>query len=104
MTCPESRTRGRRVAGLECYRLDRFPGVDEGKTAARKISGVARGETGTGGKCRGGNLGVKSLDGTTFAAAERDNVGVTDSGSLVERQHAALEIIGEHRFGGGRER
>lgn len=39
-----------------------------------------------------------------FAAAGGDNLRVMDGGSLVEAQHAALEIVGEHRLGRRRKR
>ena len=53
---------------------------------------------------RRGNLGVEGLDRAAFAAAGGDNLRVMDGGSLLEGQHAAREIVGEHRRGRGRER
>ncbi len=70
-----------------------------GEAAACEIPGVAGGKPGAGDQGRCGDLGVEGLDRAAFAAAGGDNLGVMDGGSLIEGQHAAREIVGDHRLG-----
>jgi hypothetical protein len=80
-----------------------FPRSEQSEAAAGKSASVTGGDA-----CAGRQRGcldqrVKGLDGSAFAAARSDDLGVIDSRHFVER-HPAGEVTGKYRLRGRSER
>lgn len=95
---------GARGEGPRRGRAGGVPRIVEGEAATGETADVAGGEFGAGDPRGRGDLRVEGFDRPALAAAGRDDLGIMDGSGFVEGQHAAGEIVGEHRLGRRRER